>query len=152
MTILQEALDLVDGERQEDYGPPHKMAARVSALFFDMTGIDLSPGQCIQFMMAMKLARLRETPDHRDSLVDLAGYIDVYDRVTSRDEHKEYDYQMLGDRLEGPLAIFKQAKEDIAKAFVGAEHPDGMTPTERHAQSVTGDPHYYKPEMDDGSR
>ena len=132
MTILQEALDLVDGERQEDYGPPRKMATRVSILALELFGIDLTPRQVIEFMMAMKLARLVETPDHRDSWVDLAGYIEVLDRVDGG-----VPEEILG--------------EDFGSWEAPAGHgPVGMkygepTPQSRHAEVLTGDPTYRKP-------
>ena len=163
MTILQEALDTVE-ERQEVYGHPIIMAERVSSMFFEMTGIDLSPGQCIQFMMAMKLARLVETPDHRDSWLDLAGYVEVLDRLDDADtEFPPADFgeslaaakEKLEELREGIAAAFNVPEEILGEDFGSWEAPAGHGPVgmkygeptsqSRHAEVLTGDPTYRKP-------
>jgi hypothetical protein len=38
-----------------------------------------------QMMVLLKMARLMQTPDHRDSVVDMAGYTATYARVVGVD-------------------------------------------------------------------
>jgi hypothetical protein len=83
--IAREALGLVSGPRQRDYGPPEQNFERICRLWNDhMINRGLIPNDRLEpldvaaFMVLMKLARLAETPDHRDSVVDMAGYALCY--------------------------------------------------------------------------
>ena len=76
-SVLTEAAALVSGQRQKDYGPPAENMAHVVAIFAAWTGVNLTPRQGAQFLMALKMARLQNSPHHRDSHVDLAGYTDI---------------------------------------------------------------------------
>lgn len=78
--LADEAKRIVSGARRSAYGPPEDNFARIARFwqaYFENTGrpdakvtaADVSP-----LMRLMKEARLCETPDHRDSFVDLVGY------------------------------------------------------------------------------
>lgn len=79
--ILEEALSIVTGARRNAYGHPENNFGRIVGLwqpYLDnrvggrdapLTTIDVS-----LLMVLMKVARLQETPTHRDSAVDIAGY------------------------------------------------------------------------------
>ena len=66
--------------RAEDYGSPEQNFERIAALWNvildDKLGDDheISAADVAMMMVAVKLARLIESPDHEDSAVDLAGY------------------------------------------------------------------------------
>ena len=83
--ILEEANQITHGERLERYGPPKENFKRISDIASAMTGLDLSPEVCVLVLMAVKLARLRQSPDHRDSIVDVAGYAWCLAEVVSVD-------------------------------------------------------------------
>lgn len=81
--IVEQAKILVcSGERQQVYGPPEKNWARVAKRWFARVtkkwsirmDQDITPGQCAWLMYDMKLARLEQSPDHFDSILDAAGY------------------------------------------------------------------------------
>ena len=76
-SVLTEAAGLVSGQRQADYGPPAENMAHVVRIFAAWTDIHLTPRQGAQFLMALKMARLANSPHHRDSHVDLAGYTEI---------------------------------------------------------------------------
>lgn len=80
-SILTDALAATSGPRQEAYGRPQDNWARTAEIASAIMGKPISARECVQFAVAMKLARLRNTPDHRDSLVDLAGYAWVWAEV-----------------------------------------------------------------------
>lgn len=82
--ILEDALAAVTGPRAEAYGPPIDNWARTVAIFNAMTGQSLTPEQGVKFAIAMKLARLYQTPNHMDSWVDLAGYAWVGSEVVDK--------------------------------------------------------------------
>ena len=78
--VADEAKRIVSGARRSAYGKPEdnfERIARFWQVYFENTGrpeanvmaADVSP-----LMRLMKEARLCETPNHRDSFVDLVGY------------------------------------------------------------------------------
>lgn len=75
-TILQEALQLVNGDRNEAYGNPKAKYEVIAALWSAVLGFKVEPRQVILCMIATKLGR--ESMKHkRDNLVDLSGYCEV---------------------------------------------------------------------------
>lgn len=80
MSILLKAENLVNGARQEMYADPIINFARISNIASAITGKMLSPVDCCNVMIAVKLAR--EIHKHTtDNLVDCAGYIEILDRI-----------------------------------------------------------------------
>lgn len=77
--VAYEAIAIVKGSRRSAYGTPEdnfERIARFWTAYFQNTGrpITVMPGDVSPMMRLMKEARLCETPDHFDSLVDLVGY------------------------------------------------------------------------------
>jgi hypothetical protein len=79
--IVDTALAIVQGARRTAYGPPEDNFQRIASfwqVYFENTGryearitaADISP-----LMRLMKEARLCETPDHLDSMIDIVGYV-----------------------------------------------------------------------------
>ena len=80
-SILEEALRLVNGDRQATYGPPEQDYRRVAAITAAALDTDWTAADAIVQMLAVKLARIghgvtADLPPEaiRDSLVDLCGY------------------------------------------------------------------------------
>ncbi len=73
-TILEEAADIIDGDRRDDYGDATESFERIaqawSAAVFDRP---VTAAQVAAAMAILKICRFRTAQD-RDSLVDLAGY------------------------------------------------------------------------------
>ena len=82
--LLDEAKRIVTGARRAAYGNPEDNFACIAALwntylhrrfphandgFVEVTAADVA-----SMMILLKTARLAETPDHKDSVVDIAGY------------------------------------------------------------------------------
>lgn len=80
--LLTEANRLVNGDRNHTYGEPVDDYTKVAALwnaYLDGLVIKngthrLEPHDAIALMILLKVARLGNDPDHRDSWVDIAGY------------------------------------------------------------------------------
>ena len=76
--LLDEANDLVNGDRNNTYGPPHQdfqhTADMMSALGFSHNGKPIEAHHVAMILAAVKLSRLSWSPGKRDSWVDLAGY------------------------------------------------------------------------------
>ncbi len=79
LSVLDEAARIVTGARRSAYGKPEDNFARIARLWnahMENTGRDpcFTARDVPTFMRLMKEARLAETPDHRDSIVDIIGY------------------------------------------------------------------------------
>jgi hypothetical protein len=72
--VLEEASRLIDGERSKVYGDPRVNHDRIARLFSVVLGIEVTASTACLLMACVKIARLVQTPDHLDSLVDLAAY------------------------------------------------------------------------------
>jgi hypothetical protein len=80
--LLRDALAAVTGERRKAYGDPEQNFATIADLwgaYLRRRGMHpahpvLTPGDVAQMMILVKVARLAQTPDHRDSMLDIAGY------------------------------------------------------------------------------
>jgi hypothetical protein len=78
-TIADEAKRIVTGARRSAYGKPEDNFERIARFwqaYFENTGrdVEITAADVSPLMRLMKEARLCETPDHRDSFVDLVGY------------------------------------------------------------------------------
>lgn len=78
--IADEAKRIVSGARRSAYGKPEQNFERIARFwqaYFENTGrgaVNITAADVSPMMRLMKEARLCETPDHRDSFVDLVGY------------------------------------------------------------------------------
>lgn len=84
-----QAKKLVRGQRENVYGHPldnHERIARLwNARLHEKLSESLTAEDCAACMRLVKEARLIQSPGHRDSLVDIAGYADVeYEIRTER--------------------------------------------------------------------
>lgn len=71
--VLEEAMKIVKGSRNEAYGPPTKDFKKVAAMWTILFGFEVKATQIGPAMIALKLCR--ETNKHkRDNFVDIAGY------------------------------------------------------------------------------
>lgn len=78
--LLHEAQALIHGQRQQDYGDKLTNFSQVSMMWQGYLAPKLAPDARITpedvtfLMILLKLARLSKSPDHRDSILDVAGY------------------------------------------------------------------------------
>jgi hypothetical protein len=84
-TILQEAQRIVDGSRQSDYGHPADDFARTAAMWAAIFDHPFTAEDVPLAMICIKLSRLRQSPRHRDSVTDVAGYARTLEKVWERD-------------------------------------------------------------------
>ena len=73
--ILERAITLITGDREEDYGEAHKNFSDIAALWSVVLGVDVQPWQVAACMSQLKLARAIKTSTHVDSWTDMAGYV-----------------------------------------------------------------------------
>ena len=88
-TLLQQAHDIIHGDREQVYGDPSKNLKTIAAywsIHLSTTigeNIVLTPEDVCEMMILLKIARLGNTPSHADSLLDIAGYAGLQDRIKS---------------------------------------------------------------------
>ena len=78
--LLKEALALTTGERRDAYGHPSDNLGRTARLmdaYLDGLKRPLTIGDVAALMTCLKLARLHQPPDHYDSRLDIAGYMNA---------------------------------------------------------------------------
>lgn len=78
--VLEEAIKIVK-ERGEVYGHPYDDFMRTALIWSGILGINITADQVVKCMIGVKLSRLYETPDHIDSIIDIAGYADCLGEV-----------------------------------------------------------------------
>lgn len=79
--ILEEAHEIIFGERESTYGDPGKNLRIIAAYWSVYLDKGITYQDVCNMMVLMKVARLQNTPGHHDSLVDIAGYTALQDRV-----------------------------------------------------------------------
>ena len=98
MSILTEAITLVDGDRQAMYGPPASDYARVGQITSAALSVEWTACDALVQMLAVKLARIGHgvsadftAQELRDSLVDLAGYAHcLHEALIERDRTRQH--------------------------------------------------------------
>lgn len=78
--ILLEAFDIINGERQDQYGKPEDSFKLIAKYWSAYLGIDIFNYDVALMMTLFKIAR--EQHQHKpDSVIDAAGYLGIYDSL-----------------------------------------------------------------------
>lgn|SRR5574337_240197 len=86
-SILDDARDIIYGDREKTYGKPEfnlQSIAEFWRLYLERKHdvlVALLPEDVAYMMVLLKLARLLNSPEHRDSQVDAVGYLALIDRI-----------------------------------------------------------------------
>lgn len=83
MNILQEAKDLVNDARRADYGDLTESFDRIAGLWSAYLGIEVDSLDVGKMMILLKVSRAKHN-DHRDSYVDIAGYVACIDELIQK--------------------------------------------------------------------
>lgn len=79
-TILEEALEVVNGERAVDYGDMKTSFSNIAKGWSVIAKTEISPSQVALMMIWLKISR--ENNNHkRDNLVDIVGYTQCLDTI-----------------------------------------------------------------------
>lgn len=82
---LSKALEIVNGKRQEDYGPPEQHMKKVAKLWSAFLGFKVSSSNVCSMMILLKLAR--EHHKHNfDNILDTAGYTEIMHRCVQAEK------------------------------------------------------------------
>jgi hypothetical protein len=72
--ILTQADQLINGDRNNQYGEPHQDFTRTARMWTAYLGRHIEPHDVAALMALLKLSRIAWQPDKQDSWIDLAGY------------------------------------------------------------------------------
>lgn len=86
-SVLGEAMQVINGERQDVYGAPERSFQRIANYWTeylgDQLGDSITPQDVAMMMVLFKIAR--EANQHkRDNIVDAAGYLGIYADMQER--------------------------------------------------------------------
>lgn len=73
-SLTTEAEAIIYGDREATYGDPSKNLRAIAAMWSAYLGTEVTATQVCDMMVLLKVARLKNTPQHRDSMVDIIGY------------------------------------------------------------------------------
>lgn len=73
--ILKQADEIVNKDRQNNYGKPEDNFRDIGIMWGIILGIEpISPYTVANMMIALKLARSKNSPFYLDNYIDIAGY------------------------------------------------------------------------------
>jgi hypothetical protein len=71
---FDQAAESIGHDRTEDYGDPALSFNRIAKMWAAIVGAPITAQQVAHMMIALKISRLQQQPDHLDSLIDIVGY------------------------------------------------------------------------------
>jgi hypothetical protein len=80
MSVLQEAEELINGQRRDDYGTVTESFTKIAELWSATLGKRLTPEDVAILMIQLKIARYLHGRA-RDSVVDIAGYAGCLEKL-----------------------------------------------------------------------
>lgn len=80
MSITEEAIKLVNGDRRKDYGDMKDSFCRIGALWSGYLGVHVDYLDVAKMMILLKVSRAKNN-NHRDSYVDIVGYVECIDQM-----------------------------------------------------------------------
>lgn len=72
--LLADADELINGDRNAQYGPPTQDFTRTAAMWAAYLGTPIAPHDVAALMALLKLSRIAWSPEKHDHWADLAGY------------------------------------------------------------------------------
>ena len=72
--VLADAGMKINGDRARDYGDALENHTRIALMWGAILGREITPSQVAVMMIALKISRLANQPEHLDSWVDVCGY------------------------------------------------------------------------------
>lgn len=103
---ILKAAEAVVNTRGESYGTPAENFSRIANLWSIILNQNITVRDVGLMMIALKISRLQETPDHEDSWIDLAGYAaitaeaiaDISGNLHPPEDQQSIDSKILGNR------------------------------------------------------
>ena len=85
--ILNTAVDIVCGQREQEYGPPDDNFTTIAALWSDYLGYSALNAKDVAIMMILfKVGRLSTGAGSADTWVDIAGYAACGGEIATKED------------------------------------------------------------------
>ena len=84
--ILKQAIELINIDRAEDYGPAYENHKRIADLWSVVFGFKVLVWQVYLCLILVKIARLVHSPKHLDSIIDIPGYSALLGETVEKDD------------------------------------------------------------------
>jgi len=78
-------IEQILADREEDYGSPEDNFQRIANLWSIHLEQTLTVDDVAAMMVLLKIARLGTSPNHRDSMLDIAGYAVIASSFSGKD-------------------------------------------------------------------
>ena len=97
--MLQLAQETISGDREQEYGNKLQNFAQIAMIWQGILApklqetASIAPEDVALLMIAVKMARLAKSPDHFDSILDIAGYAGCYSHLQ---DDRNAKHQLLG--------------------------------------------------------
>lgn len=99
MSILTTAEEIINGQRAQDYGDARENHQRIADLWNvylqNEPGDEVSPEDVAVMMILLKIARFMENGYHHDTVVDIAGYAGVLEKMQLPKEERYIDAEVV---------------------------------------------------------
>lgn len=79
-TWTDEAIELVNGDRKNDYGNMNDSFDRIAELWSAYLGYSIDRYDVAKLMMLLKISRANHN-NHRDSYIDIVGYVECVSQM-----------------------------------------------------------------------
>jgi hypothetical protein len=86
--VLEDAYDLVNGDRQQSYGDACASFDRIAKLWSAYKGIKITPKDVASMMILMKVSR-SVTSSKRDNWIDVCGYAELGSQIEAMEAAPE---------------------------------------------------------------
>lgn len=104
MELLQSVEGIIYGDRNRDYGDAADDFQRTAEMSGAYNGVDKTPTDHAADMILVKLSRIKHSPAHRDSWLDIIGYAVLgYSIAAEAAEHEEMEKLRSSYLLKVPL-------------------------------------------------
>lgn len=80
--VLEQAIEIINGERLGTYGPPAKKFKQIAQMWSTYLGIEVKSEDVAMLMILLKVCRFSKEHDE-DSLVDIAGYTGLVEALSN---------------------------------------------------------------------
>ena len=100
-SMTEEAKQIVEGQRQADYGSISDSFSRIAGLWSAYTGFTIDKYDVAKMMMLLKISRAKNG-NHRDSYVDIVGYVECVDKLLAMDEANRNLFHNIAEKSTQP--------------------------------------------------
>lgn len=139
MSILTQAEEIINGQRAADYGDALENHQRIATFwnsYLTLPPNHIKPEDVATMMILLKIARFMENGYHQDTVVDIAGYAGVLEKMQLPKEERYVEAEVVPrvwenwDDIPAGVRVNSEDEEDGYCPWTGApgNGPYGQAP------------------------